>query len=53
MVPGTIFLPVGLLLSGWAAQRHLSWVATDIVSTTPFSCYSLYRADYYNVIIRV
>ncbi|GLB40865.1 putative mfs polyamine transporter [Lyophyllum shimeji] len=30
MVPGTIFLPLGLLLSGWAAQHHLHWIVTDI-----------------------
>ena len=31
MVPASIVLPVGLILSGWAAQRHLPWIATDIV----------------------
>jgi len=30
MVPASIVLPVGLILSGWAAQRHLHWIATDI-----------------------
>ncbi|KAF8900739.1 MFS polyamine transporter [Gymnopilus junonius] len=30
MVPGTILLPFGLLLSGWSAQHHLHWIATDI-----------------------
>jgi hypothetical protein len=31
MVPASIILPIGLLLSGWAAQQHLHWIATDIV----------------------
>ncbi|KDR79426.1 hypothetical protein GALMADRAFT_243502 [Galerina marginata CBS 339.88] len=30
MVPGSILLPFGLLLSGWAAQTRLPWIATDI-----------------------
>ena len=30
MVPGTIILPFGMLLSGWSAQHHLHWIATDI-----------------------
>ena len=34
MVPASIVLPIGLILSGWAAQRHLHWIATDIVRTT-------------------
>lgn len=32
MFPGTIILPIGLLLSGWSAQAHLPWIVTDIVS---------------------
>jgi hypothetical protein len=31
MVPASVILPIGLILSGWAAQRHLPWIATDIV----------------------
>ena len=31
MVPGSILLPIGLLLSGWSAQQHLPWIVTDIV----------------------
>ena len=31
MVPASIVLPVGLILSGWAAQQHLPWIVTDIV----------------------
>ncbi|KAI8981395.1 MFS polyamine transporter [Trametes punicea] len=30
VMPGTILLPIGLLLSGWAAQEHLHWIVTDI-----------------------
>ncbi|KAF8800056.1 MFS polyamine transporter [Phlegmacium glaucopus] len=30
MVPASIILPIGLLLSGWSAQHHLHWIATDI-----------------------
>lgn len=33
MVPGTFALPIGLLMSGWAAQGHAHWVVTDIVSS--------------------
>ena len=31
MVPASIVLPIGLILSGWGAQRHLPWIVTDIV----------------------
>lgn len=31
MLPGTILLPVGLLLTGWAAENRLHWIVTDIV----------------------
>lgn len=34
MVPGTIFLPIGLLLNGWAAQNHVFWLVPDIVGPT-------------------
>ena len=30
MVLGTICLPIGLLLSGWAAEKHIHWIVTDI-----------------------
>ncbi|KAF8876578.1 MFS polyamine transporter [Infundibulicybe gibba] len=30
MFPGTIILPIGLLISGWAAQEGVHWVVTDI-----------------------
>ncbi|KAF5372341.1 hypothetical protein D9615_009305 [Tricholomella constricta] len=30
MVPGTVILPAGLLIAGWAAQEHVHWIVTDI-----------------------
>ncbi|KAJ7696698.1 MFS polyamine transporter [Mycena rosella] len=30
MVPGTIFLPVGLLITGWAVEAHVHWIVPDI-----------------------
>ena len=30
MVPGTIFLPVGLLLLGWTVQNRIFWLVPDI-----------------------
>ncbi|KAI0266420.1 MFS polyamine transporter [Gloeopeniophorella convolvens] len=30
IVPGTIFLPAGLLISGWTAQKHVFWLVPDI-----------------------
>ncbi|KAF6743468.1 MFS polyamine transporter [Ephemerocybe angulata] len=30
MVPGTVLLPVGLLISGWSSQQQLHWALTDI-----------------------
>ncbi|KAJ3505032.1 hypothetical protein NLJ89_g7631 [Agrocybe chaxingu] len=30
MMPGTILLPFGLLLSGWSAQQGLHWIVTDV-----------------------
>ncbi|KAF9044167.1 MFS polyamine transporter [Panaeolus papilionaceus] len=30
MIPGTILMPIGLLLAGWSAEHHLHWIATDI-----------------------
>jgi len=29
MIPGTIALPVGLFITGWAAQEHVHWAVTD------------------------
>ena len=30
MVVGTFFLPIGLLLFGWAAEKQVHWIVTDI-----------------------
>ncbi|KAF4594382.1 hypothetical protein EYR40_009186 [Pleurotus pulmonarius] len=30
MVPGTLLLPAGLLINGWAAQNHVHWIVPDI-----------------------
>jgi MFS family permease len=30
MVPGSIILPIGLIISGWAATGHVHWVVTDL-----------------------
>ncbi|KXN92044.1 hypothetical protein AN958_10031 [Leucoagaricus sp. SymC.cos] len=30
MVPGMILMPIGLFLSGWAAQAGVHWVVTDL-----------------------
>jgi hypothetical protein len=32
MVPGTIILPIGLFIAGWASQAKVHWIVTDIVS---------------------
>jgi hypothetical protein len=32
IVPGTIFLPIGLLITGWATQERVFWLVPDIVS---------------------
>ena len=32
IVPGTILLPIGLLITGWTTQEHVFWLAPDIVS---------------------
>lgn len=32
MVPATIFLPIGLLIFGWAAEEHVHWVVADLGS---------------------
>lgn len=31
MLPGTLFLPAGLLLIGWGATYHLPWIVLDLV----------------------
>ncbi|KAJ6508226.1 MFS polyamine transporter [Mycena sanguinolenta] len=30
MVPGTVALPIGLLITGWAAQAKVHWIVADI-----------------------
>ncbi|OBZ79510.1 hypothetical protein A0H81_01194 [Grifola frondosa] len=30
VMPGTLLLPIGLLIQGWAAQEHVHWIVTDI-----------------------
>ncbi|KAF8498757.1 MFS polyamine transporter [Russula emetica] len=30
IVPGTIFLPIGLLITGWTTQNHVFWLVPDI-----------------------
>jgi hypothetical protein len=32
IVPATIFLPIGLLITGWTTQNHVFWLVPDIVS---------------------
>jgi hypothetical protein len=32
MIPGTILLPIGLLLTGWATETHCHWIVPRIVS---------------------
>jgi hypothetical protein len=37
IVPGSIFLPIGLLITGWTAQNHAFWLVPDIVSDLTMS----------------
>ena len=32
IVPGTILLPIGLLITGWSTQERVFWLVPDIVS---------------------
>jgi hypothetical protein len=32
MIPGTICLPLGLLITGWTVEKHVFWFVPDIVS---------------------
>lgn len=34
MVPGTLILPIGLLISGWTARADIHWIAPDIVRSS-------------------
>ncbi|KAF7979418.1 hypothetical protein HWV62_42544 [Athelia sp. TMB] len=52
MVPGSIFLPLGLLLFGWGATSHLPWIVLDIGLVfigagiiLPFQCVQSYLID--------
>ncbi|TFY73730.1 hypothetical protein EWM64_g10283 [Hericium alpestre] len=36
-VPGTIALPIGLLVVGWSAQERTHWIVPDIVCVSPLS----------------
>lgn len=31
VVPGTIFLPIGLIMAGWGAEKKAPWTVVDIV----------------------
>lgn len=31
IVPGTILLPIGMLLTGWTAQERVYWLVPDLV----------------------
>jgi hypothetical protein len=39
VVPGTILLPVGMLITGWTAQNRVFWLVPDVVRdlSCPFS----------------
>ncbi|KAI0654246.1 MFS polyamine transporter [Cubamyces menziesii] len=30
VMPGTVLIPIGLLMSGWGAQEHVHWIVPDI-----------------------
>ncbi|KAI0106891.1 MFS general substrate transporter [Daldinia grandis] len=30
MIPGAILIPLGLLIYGWTAERHLPWIVPDV-----------------------
>ena len=42
MIPGTVLLPIGLLLTGWSAHNKLHWIAADIVCLIPRSVMPLW-----------
>ena len=49
IVPGTVLLPIGLLIAGWATQERVFWLVPDIVSDLdrvllPEVLRSIYRA---------
>lgn len=30
MIPGSLFLPIGLFITGWTARADVHWIAPDI-----------------------
>jgi len=61
MIPGTVLLPLGLLLTGWSAHNGLHWVVTDIVGLFPrnvyanldLTCFSFFSCRASLVLVRV
>ena len=41
MIPGTVLLPIGLLLTGWSAHNRLHWIAADIVGLIPRNVFAV------------
>ena len=42
MVPGSIIMPIGLLIAGWTARADVHWIAPDIVSEVEVTMASFY-----------
>lgn len=40
MLPGTILMPIGLFIAGWAARPSVHWIVVDIVSSQQISLFS-------------
>jgi len=40
---GTIFIPIGFFISGWAAEKHVHWIVVDIglvfIAASLISCF--------------
>ncbi|KAL6301413.1 MFS polyamine transporter [Sparassis latifolia] len=36
VMPGTLLLPIGLLIAGWGAEKHVHWILPDIASGFAF-----------------
>ncbi|KZP18852.1 MFS polyamine transporter [Athelia psychrophila] len=56
MIPGTLFLPIGLLLFGWGATCDLPWIVLDIGLIfigagiiLPFQCVQSYLIDTFGI----
>lgn len=41
LMPGTILLPAGLLIAGWASEKKAPWIVTDIVRAVISLTYSV------------